>query len=47
MADNYLEKRYDEVFGTKKVTKRVGHTLDDQLRRICNPTQVNIRICNP
>lgn len=31
MADNYLEKRYDEVFGTKKVTKRVGHTLDELL----------------
>ena len=33
MADNYLEKRYDEVFGTKKVTKRVGHTLDELLTR--------------
>ncbi|MBP5189360.1 MAG: nitroreductase family protein [Bacteroidales bacterium] len=31
MADNYLEKRYDEVFGTKKVTKRIGHTLDELL----------------
>ena len=31
MADNYLEKRYDEVFGTKKVTRRVGHTLDELL----------------
>lgn len=33
MADNYLEKRYDEVFGTKKVTKRVGHTLDELLTK--------------
>ena len=33
MADNYLEKRYDEVFGTRKVTKRVGHTLDELLTR--------------
>ena len=31
MADNYLEKRYDEVFGKKTVTKRVGHTLDQLL----------------
>lgn len=31
MADNYLEKRYDEVFGKKKVVKRVGHTLDELL----------------
>lgn len=33
MADNYLEKRYDEVFGTKRVTKRVGHTLDELLTK--------------
>ena len=33
MADNYLEKRYDEVFGKKTVTKRVGHTLDELLTR--------------
>lgn len=33
MADNYLEKRYDEVFGKKTVTKRVGHTLDELLVR--------------
>ena len=32
MADNYLEKRYDEVFGTKKVTKRVGHTVAADLQ---------------
>lgn len=31
MADNYLEKRYEEVFGKKKVVKRVGHTLDELL----------------
>lgn len=31
MADNYLEKRYDAVFGTKTKTKRVGHTLDELL----------------
>ncbi len=31
MADNYLEKRYDTVFGKKTVTKRVGHTLDELL----------------
>ena len=33
MADNYLEKRYDAVFGKKTVTKRVGHTLDELLTR--------------
>lgn len=31
MADNYLEKRYDEVFGQKTKIKRVGHTLDELL----------------
>ena len=31
MADNYLEKRYDEVFGKKTVKKRIGHTLDELL----------------
>ena len=31
MADNYLEKRYDEVFGKKTVRRRVGHTLDELL----------------
>ncbi len=31
MADNYLEKRYDEVFGQKTKLKRVGHTLDELL----------------
>ena len=33
MADNYLEKRYDEVFGKKTITKRVGHTLDELLTK--------------
>ncbi len=34
MADNYLEKRYDEVFNSQKTkTKRVGPTLDDLLLR--------------
>lgn len=33
MADNYLEKRYDAVFGSKTKTKRVGHTLDELLLR--------------
>ncbi len=31
MADNYLEKRYDAVFGKKTITKRVGHTIDELL----------------
>lgn len=33
MADNYLEKQFDKAFGTKKVVKHVGHTLDDLLTR--------------
>jgi nitroreductase len=34
MADNYLEKRYDEVFGGGKTrVKRVGHPLDDLLNK--------------
>lgn len=33
MADNYLEKRYEETLGTKRVTKKVGHTLDELLTR--------------
>ncbi len=28
MADNYLEKRYDEVFGKKTLVKKVGRPLD-------------------
>lgn len=32
MADNYLEKRYEEVFGAGRTkVKRVGHTLDELL----------------
>lgn len=32
MADNYLEKRYEEVFGTGRTKiKKVGHTLDELL----------------
>ncbi len=32
MADNYLEKRYEEVFGSGRTKiKRVGHTLDELL----------------
>lgn len=34
MADNYLEKRYEEVFGQGRTkVKRVGHTLDELLVR--------------
>lgn len=34
MADNYLEKRYDEVFGSGRTkVKRVGHPLDELLLR--------------
>lgn len=33
MADNYLEKRYEEVFGQKTKVKRIGHTLDELLLR--------------
>ena len=43
MADNYLEKRYEETLGTQKPkVKRVGKTLDDLLRKnrggITSPT---------
>ena len=31
MADNYLENRYNEVFGSKKTIKKVGQTLDSML----------------
>ncbi len=31
MADNYLEKRYDEVFGHKTTVKKIGRTLDSLL----------------
>ena len=34
MADNYLEKRYEEVFGIGRTkVKRIGHTLDELLLR--------------
>ena len=34
MADNYLEKRYDEVFNSRKTKiKRIGHPVDDLLLR--------------
>jgi len=34
MADNYLEKRYDEVFNSPKTkVKHVGHPLEELLRR--------------
>lgn len=34
MADNYLEKRYEEIFGAGRTkVKRVGHPLDDLLLR--------------
>lgn len=34
MADNYLEKRYDEVFGSGRTkVRRIGHTLDELLLR--------------
>ena len=31
MADNYLENRYDEVFGQKKSVRKIGQTLDNLL----------------
>lgn len=35
MADNYLENKFDEFFGngTRKVVKRVGHSLDELLTK--------------
>lgn len=34
MADNYLEKRYEEVFGKGRTkVKQVGHTVDELLKR--------------
>ena len=33
MADNYLENRYNEVFGQKTVRRKIGHTLDELLTR--------------
>ena len=32
MADNYLEKRYEETLGKAKIrVKRIGHTIDQLL----------------
>lgn len=46
MADNYLEKRYEEVFGSKKTVKRVGHTLDSLLlkNRSCRGYDHSVRV---
>ena len=34
MADNYLEKRYEATLGSQKPKiKRIGHTMDELLRR--------------
>ena len=33
MADNYLEKKYDEFYNKKVVVKRVGQTLDTLLKK--------------
>jgi len=33
MADNYLEKRYSEVFGSKKTVRKVGTPLDTLLQK--------------
>ena len=33
MADNYLENRYNEVFGSRKTVKKVGQGLDTLLLR--------------
>lgn len=34
MADNYLEKRYEETLGSgKKTIKRIGHTVDELLKK--------------
>lgn len=34
MADNYLEKRYDETLGKGKIrVKRIGHTVDELLAK--------------
>ena len=32
MADNYLEKRYEETLGSGKIrVKKIGHTVDELL----------------
>lgn len=34
MADNYLEKRYEETLGNGKIrVKKIGHTVDDLLKK--------------
>ena len=34
MADNYLEKRYEETLGSQKPkVKRIGHTMDELLKK--------------
>ena len=34
MADNYLEKRYEETLGSGKIrVKRIGHTVDELLTK--------------
>lgn len=45
MADNYLEKKFDEAFGTRKVTRRVGHTLDELLTRNRSTRGYDSRFC--
>lgn len=46
MADNYLEKRYEEVFGNKKTVKRVGQTLDSLLlkNRSCRGYDHSVKV---
>jgi nitroreductase len=46
MADNYLEKRYEEVFGGKKTVKKVGQTLDSLLlkNRSCRGYDHSVRV---
>lgn len=41
MADNYLEKRYNEVFGTKKTVKKIGQTLDSLFEKTVKIQQVS------
>jgi len=41
MADNYLEKRYNEVFGTKKTVKKIGQTLDSLFEKTVKNQAVN------
>ena len=34
MADNYLEKRYEETLGNGKIrVKKIGHTVDELLTK--------------